>query len=557
MRRSTVDRALLAVGLGGVAGLLVWRVVAHGILPIAPDDAEYIGVGRRLLALQSPTRVNGQLYTIRSWVWPILTGTASRLMPGDVFRGPKALGVLLGLVALAGAVWFAYRRRGGVAAVATAAALGLTSVAWEVAASTRVDVALLAFLVVTMIVAAEPSPRRVILAGVLAGVTLLVKESSALLVLLPFAWFRRDHYAAWRRIALHFWMAFAAAVSWWFVFILVTRDEVFPFEGLQQAVNRNVPRAWSPNVAAWALVALWVVAVLVLVLRSSREPGIRVIGIAFVALIPPAAIAWTKELALRQFAPLAIVGALAIGVAVGDLVARASGRLARRTRTGIVIASGVVIAVVAIGPVFHVQRDSVYVTAPILDMDTANWIRAHTAPGTLIASTFRFEALTWARVGDRNDFNLLDFKNPVTPPAIGDQVWLDWSDGSFHSLARADLGSDADRAGYIVLTGRHRLGPMALALWLDDHGESVGIVPAAKFGVIGTPGWVHVYKVGTPKVAGIPTLVTADALQHLSDTQVEQLDDIVVTGVPEVLDRQVVRLAQLGRPASTLVTPLE
>ena len=72
MRRTTVDRVLLAVALGGLAGLVIWRVAAHGLLPIAPDDAEYIGVGRRLLSLQTPTRVNGELYTIRSWVWPAL-----------------------------------------------------------------------------------------------------------------------------------------------------------------------------------------------------------------------------------------------------------------------------------------------------------------------------------------------------------------------------------------------------------------------------------------------------------------------------------------------------
>ena len=345
--------------------------------------------------------------------------------------------------------------------------LGITAVVWEVVGSTRVDVALVGFLVVTIVVAAEPSPRRVVLAGVLAGLTLLVKESSALLVLLPFAWWRREHLRAWWHEAWKFWLAFALAVSWWFVFILVRRGEVFPLQGLLQAVHRDVPRAWAPNSAVWVLVATWAVAVVVLVVRARREVGVRVLLIAVLAMLPAATIAWTKELALRQFAPIAILGAIAVGVAVGDLLAVACRRLDRPKKNVVRAVAGVAIAAVAVVPIVHLQRDSVFVNAPILDLDTAAWLRDHTRPGAAVAASFRFEATTWARVGERNDFDLLDFKSRPEAPEIGEQVWLDWSDGAFHSLARHDLQRDADRADVVLLTGRHRLGPIALAVWLD------------------------------------------------------------------------------------------
>ncbi len=489
---------------------------------MAPDDAEYIGVGRQLLSGSWPTRVNGGLYTIRSWVWPLLTGGASKVVPGDVFRGPKALGVALGALAIAGAVVFAYRRRGGVAAVGTAAALGLTAVVWEVAGSTRVDVALLALLVGTILVAAEPSPRRVALAGVLAGVTLLVKESSALLVLLPLAWYRRGYATAWWRAARRFWIGFALAVSWWFVLVLVTRGEVFPIEGLRQAVHRDLPRAWAPNPAALVLVAGWGLAWVILLLWSRRDVAVRVLGIATLALVPATSIAWTKELALRQFAPIAVLGAVAIGVAcalVVDLITPRS----RSRHTGMVqVAAAVLIAGAAFVPAVHLQRDALVLEAPALDRPAAAWVRRNTPDGGRIASSFRFEATTWARIGNDHEFRLLGFSNDQEAPPVAAQVWLDWSDGAFRSLSRRSLGLSLRSADALMLTGRHRLGPIALAIWLQTNGRSAGLPPRASYGTIGTSGWINFFGVQRPRVSDIPTLVTAAAINHLDDASVRR-----------------------------------
>ena len=235
MSRRATERALLLLALLGTLGLQIWWVVSHGVAPVAADDAQYVGVGRQLLSWHVPTSISGKTYTIRSWVWPALVGGSSRLISGDTFRGPMVLGVGLGGVGLLGAVTFAYRRHGGLAALACALVLGMTAVIPFVAASTRVDVALCALLVITLLVAAEPTNgRRVIAAGSLAGLTLLIKESSALLVLLPLAWLGAVAFAEWKRYAARFWGAFALTVAWWFVIVFVTRGDIFPFEGLEQ-----------------------------------------------------------------------------------------------------------------------------------------------------------------------------------------------------------------------------------------------------------------------------------------------------------------------------------
>ena len=67
----------------------------------------------------------------------------------------------------------------------TALVLLMTPLFWLLVPSTLVDVALMAFTVVVLLVIARPTPKRMLLAGVLVGLTLLVKETSAPLVILP------------------------------------------------------------------------------------------------------------------------------------------------------------------------------------------------------------------------------------------------------------------------------------------------------------------------------------------------------------------------------------
>ena len=166
-------------------------------------------------------------------------------------------------------------------------------------------------------------------AGVLAGLTLLIKESSALLVLLPLAWLGAITFPEWKRYAVRFWCAFALTVVWWFVIVLVARGDVFPFEGLEQVSARNLARVWSPNAAAWLLVAGWVGAWILLAVRAWRNVGIRVLLLAMVAFVPPVFIAWSNHLDVRQFAPIAMLGAIAVGVAVAELLRSPVARMPR------------------------------------------------------------------------------------------------------------------------------------------------------------------------------------------------------------------------------------
>ncbi len=557
MSRRRLDAGLLGLALAIVVGVLVWRVAAHGVAPIAPDDAEYIGVGRQLLSFHVPHRFGGDVYTIRAWGWPLLVGAASRLHGGDVFRGPMILGVAMGAVALTGAVLFAFRRRGGLAAIVTALVLASTAAVWEVAASTRVDVALIAFFVLTLLVAAEPATsRRVILAGALAGVTLLVKESSVMLVLLPLAWIGVKSFREWRADAVRFWIAYAVAVSWWFVLVLVVRGQIFPFEGYEQAVQRQVPRAWTPNVWAWVLVAGWALAAIALVPRARRDVGTRALLIGLVALVPPAFIAWNQQFALRQFAPIAVIGAIAIGVAVADLL----GPVVRRARQPDVAALGLalVLGAVAIAPITRLVRSTTTVTAGTMDRDVASWLDHHTKTDAVVAATFKLRTMIWVRDGEHNRFTGLGFATGTKPPDPMDQAWLDWSAGDFSSLSRRGLAAAIRRSDIVLLTGPHRQGPIALVTWLEANQASLGLVPAAHFLTPGVAGWSFLYRVVKPGPATLPVprLITVAALTQLSDATVAELGPITVAGPEPAVSAGVARITSLGGgPATALVAP--
>lgn|GEM_PF-6331194 len=557
MARRRTDRALLLIALAGILGLLVWQVRAHGIAPVAPDDAQYVGVGRQLLAIRVPTRISGDIYTIRSWVWPLLVGSASRLVGGDTFRGPMMLGVGLGGVGLVGAVGFAYRRRGGFAALTCALVLAMTAIVWEVGASSRIDVALVAFLMMTLLVAAEPTSRRRVLgAGVLAGLTLLVKESSALLVLVPLAWLGAKPFVEWRQDAKRYLSAFAITVSWWFVIVLIVRGDIFPFEGLQQAAQRNVARPWAPNAAAWALAASWAVAWVVLAVRARREVGVRVLLLVMLGFVPPVVIAWSNELALRQFVPIAVLGAVAVSVAVGDVMDRF---LALTRRPGILIGGvALTMVLVTVVPIMRIRDEPALGSAPSMDRSLGDWLRKHTPDNAMVASTFRLQTMIWVREADHNRVRSLGFTitEGARPPVPGNQVWLDWSDGAFYSLARSRFRNAARGANVVILTGPHREGPAALATWLQASGSAVGLRPAAQFGALGSGGWALVYRVRDARVPRIPTLLTVAALAHLDDATVRGLGPVVLAGPAAAVATGAARIGSLGGgPVTALTAP--
>src|SRR4051812_44910943 len=68
----------LIVAIATIVGVSLIRIASLGFAPVAPDDAIYIGVGRSLWGLHEPLGLDNTLFTVRSWLFPLMTGGASR-----------------------------------------------------------------------------------------------------------------------------------------------------------------------------------------------------------------------------------------------------------------------------------------------------------------------------------------------------------------------------------------------------------------------------------------------------------------------------------------------
>lgn len=530
------DMAALAVAIATVVAVSLVRVVNLGFAGIAPDDAAYVGVGRALWGLQEPLGIDGTLYTIRSWAYPVMTGGASRLFEGglfsgDLFTGPRVLGWVLGTSALALAVVVGYRLARGAGAVATAVALLATPVLWTIVPTTRVDVALIWFTVVVLLVMDTPTPRRMLIGGVLAGLTLLVKETSAPLVVLPLAYLGTMPRDEWRRLAARYLVGFVGTVGWWFVTVLVLAGEIFPLEGIRHASDRDVPRDWTLNTSARLLIAAWVAGWLVVAIGRRRDPRARLLVLAGLAFVPASLIAWEKEFALRQFGPIVLLSCIALGVAVVQVLAATIRRVPRGAARRLAAPVAVVAFAVALVPVILTQDRTVLPPSPgSIDRDLARWIMAR--PGKpIVVSTVRYEAQLWARVEGEAEIRPLQLEDQVESAGFGHTAWADWRRGSYHVLPREELARRLRGADYLVLSGPDRFGPIGLAIWLQRNGAAIGITPVAHFGPRSGRFWAYVYRLRRPRVGAIPTVIsTMAAEQMVADGTFHPVEPMVIAG---------------------------
>lgn len=466
-----------------------------------------------------------------------MTGGMSHLFDGspfgggDPFTGPRLLGWLLGTTALVLAVVLAYRFARGPGAVATALVLLATPLLWTVVPSTMVDVALMCFVVAVLLVLDRPTPGRMLAGGVLAGLAMLVKETSALFVILPLAYLGTMPRDEWWRLTKRYLIAFAITVGWWFVVVLVLNGQIFPLEGFQQATGRDRARVWSLDLSGILLVAAFVAGWLVVAIARRHEPRARLLVLAGFAFVPAAIVAWYKALAMRQFSALVLLSCVALGVAVVDVFAALIRRAPRRAARGVAAFLAIVLVVVALVPIVLTQdRTSVAASSSGIEQEITTWLADR--PGEpRVVSTFAFKVQVWARLAGRATIRPLAFDDQRDAPELAPAVWVDWLRERYNVLPRAELARQVRGADYLLLTGPHPLGPIALAIWLQFHGAAIGITPVAQFGPRSGTAWGYLYRLQGPRVDAIPSIVsTTAAEQMVADGDFRPIQPMVIAG---------------------------
>lgn len=495
------DRMSRFIGLGLAVALVVvavLRLATFGWAGIAPDDARYVFVGLSVFAGNGPVTPSGNVFLLRSPVYGAILAAGGQAFV-DPIGGARIVAAGLALAGLLGAVRLGWLLAGPRAAAGTAVAILAMPLIWRLLPTLRVDLPQTAGVIAVLLAIHRPTARRWALAGVLLGLTVLVKETVLLLGALPVA---AAGLLPWR-VLVRLWAVYVAAAvavaSWWWVVVWAQAGVVFPANAIGVIERREVAADLRVDSYGLALLVAAVAGWAVVAWRARSEFGPRLLITAAACLVPPAAYATLNGLSSRNYAGLAVLSAVAIGVAVSTVIERVrdrpSVRRARTTaRAAIVVA--VVVAILAVtAAVAAVGQARVGDPAePEIPARVTAWLRDRTATGDRVVMAFRYREITALELFGRLDVAGLTATRVDGDSSLSDYLWMGLRDrqlfGYRRETWRAALGVTG--TSRLVLAGPHPLTPAELIPALND-GLFPGIREAATFAAGAE--WARIYAV--------------------------------------------------------------
>jgi len=547
--------------VAAIVGLGLARI-APGWAPLAPDDARYLFVGLSVLDGQGAVTPSGGAYLLRSPVYGVAMAVGSRLVGGDPLVGAHTVVVVLSLLGLLGAVRVAWLAAGPGGAAGTAIALVATPLIWQLLPSLRIDLPQTALVVGILLLAWRPTTRRWAAAGILLGVVVLVKETVLPLLFLPVALVGIVPGATVRRLAVVYVGAAVITAAWWWVVVWVSIGQVFPANALAVVEARDVSAAARYSRTALPLLAVFAGSWGVVALRARRELGPRLLVGAAIALAPAAFYAAAQSLNARNFAGLAVLSAIAVGIAGATVVAAARQRLERGSsatpsaRALAAITLAVVIVVAVAGPV--VGQRAVQRAAPDRLTDAiAAWIDDNVEEGGRIVMAFRErEEIALRRFG-RTEVRLLGARrvDPAEPP--DSFIWMGLRDRQLFGYPRAGwvTALTDPPALYLALVSPHPFTPSDLfrapgeppipgltpAATLDEGGDHADILAIDPTGVRNGTAAVPLHMTAAAALAWLDLAAGQDAVERLVEAR-----PTITSGDVETL------VARLGRAACSI-----
>jgi hypothetical protein len=474
----------LAIGLIGSLICLGLVRIAGGWAPLAPDDARYLFVGLSVLDGQGAITPSGNPYLLRSPTYGIALALGSRLLGGDPLDGARVVAMTVSMLGLLGAVRIAWLVAGPGGAVGTALALVSIPVVWQLLPSLRIDLPQTALVVALLLMAWRPTAWRWAVAGVVLGLVVLVKETVLPLVLLPVALVGLVGLAVVGRLAVAYIGAVVATAAWWWVAVWAFSGQVFPANALAVVEAREVEGAFRLTWPMLPLLAAFAAGWIVVVRRARHELGARLILAAGIGLAPAALYAAAHGLNARNFAGLAVLSAIAVGVAGATLVATARTRLARRpgkdpaSKAVAAVALAAVAAFALAGPALG-QRSVPRTQSDRLADDLVAWVAQNVRHGDRIVMPFREREEMALRLFGRTEVRLLGARRVDLSEPPGTFIWMGLrGDQLFGYHRRGWVSALTDvPATYLVLVSPHPFTPIDLVGSRVDGPSVPGLTP--------------------------------------------------------------------------------
>jgi hypothetical protein len=528
-RDTSTDARWLGLGLvAAVAVLAILRIVVAGWAPLAPDDARYLSVGLSILDGDGPVTPSGSLFVLRSPVYGLALAVGSTVVGGDPLVGARLVALALSLLALAGALRLGWLLAGPGGAVGTALAVVASALVWRLVPSLRIDLPQTAAVVVMLLAVWRPTTRRWALGGVLLGVAILIKETALPVLILPLALVGSLPASRVARLGGVFVGTAALTAAWWWLVVWASTGQVFPLNALSVIEARDVDAALRVDrstalslvlvAAGWILVA-W---------RARYSTSPRLLVVAAIGLTPAALYAASLGLNARNFAALAVLSAVAVGVGgawlVGEL-RRRRGSAGHPGQRRLATAALVGLAVVAITVPVVGQRDAGRIVPDRIGDQLAGWLATNTNGGKRIVMSFREREQMALRLRADADVAVLPLARVAATEPPAEYLWMGLRDRQLFGYRRAAwISALTDPpADLVALVGPHPFTPFALTA-SPDTAATLGLSPVTTIEADGDRAEVHRVDV-TAATTG-----TRDVPLHLSAAAAEAWLDLAGDG---------------------------
>jgi len=467
--------ASIAVGLViAVVGLALARI-AGGWAALAPDDARYLFVGLSILDGQGAVTPSGDPYLMRSPVYGLALAVGSLVLGGDPLVGGRVVALLMALLGLLGATRLGWMVAGPGGGVGVGLALVATPLIWHLLPSLRIDLPQTALVIALLLMAWRPSVRRWAAAGVMLGLVVLVKETALPLLFLPVALVGSVPVSRVLRMAAVYVGAAITTAGWWWVVVWMASGQVFPANALAVVEARDVEGTLRVASSAVPLLLSFIVGWGVVGWRARRDVGARLLVVAGLALTPLTVYAAANGLNARNFAGLAVLSCIAVGVGGATIVAAARSWLSQpsgpqgstgwdRVRPGAAgLGLGAVLAFALVAPAIG-QRSVPGVVTDYLADDLVAWLATNLDDGGRIVMPFREREEVALRRFGSTQVRLLGIQrvDPADPP--GTFIWMGLRDAQLFGYSRAVWVSALTDppATYLILVGPHPFTPVDL-----------------------------------------------------------------------------------------------
>ena len=484
---------LVAIGFGVVLIVVaIGRLALFGRADVAADDARYLYVGLSTLDGHGPLTPSGTLFLLRSPVYGIALAAASAIGAGDPVDGARVVALALSSAALLAAVALGWALGGAIGAAGTAFTLLAMPLIWRLVPTLRIDLPQAAGVCAVVLALHRPTVRRWAVAGALFGLTVLVKETILLLALTPLAFLGAMPAGRFARLWSIFLVVAAAVAGWWWILVFVQSGAIFPLNAIGVIERRDVGADIRLDLFGAGLLAVVGAAWLIVTAGALRDRGLLLLAVAAACLVPPAAYATVNGLNARNYADLAVLSAIAVGVAAArSLTWIAARRPADRgSRVGLLTLA----AAVGLGGVTAGQVRVGDPSEPRLPGQVVDWLRTASPPGSRVVMTFRYNEIVAVELyGQVSVPNLSAIRVDAGAP-LGDYLWLGLRDRQLFGYTRAAWDAMLEQPGtsFLVLAGPHPLTPAELMPALDG-GTVPGLERAQSFEADGD--WATAYRV--------------------------------------------------------------